>query len=108
MTRGRLECGGAVRGEVHARAEGKVFHGGGDEDLGGFGESGDAGSDVDGHAGYILSLAANLAGVQAEPEPEADLGGLVPDSRGAPDGAGGAVEDGEESPGRRSPGSSGS
>ena len=71
-------------------------HGRGREDLAGIAESADPGADVDGHPTDVGADHLDLTGVEAGAEPDAEVVDALAELGCAADGAGRAVERGEE------------
>lgn len=83
--------------EFDVGAGDEVFDGAGDEDFIGGCECGDAGCDVDGDAADVVVLKeVDEAGVEACPDVEVEGVDGLGDFEGGTDGAGGAIEGGEE------------
>ena len=81
--------------EADVRADDKVAHGPGHEHLGGLGQVGDAGADVDRDAGEVIAGELALAGVQPGADVELERAGGVHGGERAADRARRPVERGE-------------
>jgi hypothetical protein len=83
---------GASVAEWDARADYQVGDGAGDEHLAGLCCGRDPGAGVDGDAGQVVTGGFDLAGVQADPDFDAQGADRIAHRAGAADRAGGAVK----------------
>jgi hypothetical protein len=82
--------------EADARTGNEVAYGARCQDLAWLGQVGKSGTDVHGDAAKVAVHDLALAGVDADPEGKAASLGSVADAEGSPDGAGGAIEGGQD------------
>ena len=82
--------------ERRTRTGHEINNSSGHEDLAGLRGFADATGEVDGDACEFGATSLDFTGVDPDPNLEADLAGGVADRGAATDGAGGAIEDGED------------